>query len=168
MLKTEQIAETEANNEEEIAEKAPAILHISKDWTTPTSSVHPGTLPSLSTVTPYTPHHIPASNRTNHPGQPVLDLSSNKDDDDSSDYFYSALDPLYDEARITHDPVLHIHQNLPNVHIKDDECAGQILGSFTESTLSQAIKPEVSTDSVNALDTSPPMTSAHVFPFHPT
>ena len=97
-LTTEQITETEANNEEEIAERAPAMLHVSKDQPTPTSSVQPGTLLSLSTITPYTPHHVPASNRTNHPGQPILDLSSNKDDDDSSDDCYSALDPLYVEA----------------------------------------------------------------------
>ena len=42
------------------------------------------------------------------------------------------------------------------------------MASFTESTLSQAIKPEVSTDSVNTLDTSQLMTSAHILPSHPT
>ena len=81
-------------------------------------------LPHLSNVTPETPHHVRASNRANHPGQPVLDLTSNEDDDDSDDSCYSALDPLYAEARITHDPVLPIHQNLPNVHVRDDECVG--------------------------------------------
>ena len=51
-LTTEKIAVTGANNDQESAENAPSLLHISKDQPTPTGSVHPGTLPSLLTITP--------------------------------------------------------------------------------------------------------------------
>ena len=107
------------------------MLHISKEWPTPTGSVHPGMLPSLLTVTPYTPHHVPASTCISHPGQPFIDLSYNKDDDDSSDDCDSTIESMYNEARSTQDPVLPIHQDLSNVYVKDDECVGSLPGSFT-------------------------------------
>ena len=110
-LSIEQITETGSNCEEEVAEVAPAGLHVSNDRPTPTISVHPGMLPHLSKVTLETTHHVRTSNRANHPGQPVLDITYNEDDDDSDDSCYSALDPLYAEAPITHNTVLPIHQN---------------------------------------------------------
>ena len=49
-LTTVQNQETEANNDQEIAEKTPAMLHVIKTWPTPTISVHPGTFPTLTAV----------------------------------------------------------------------------------------------------------------------
>ena len=43
-----------------------------------------------------------------------------------------------------------------------------MMGSFTEGTLSQAVKPEISTESLSELDTNPLMTSTHVLLSHPT
>ena len=49
-LITVQNKETEANNYQELAEKPTIMLHISKDWPTPTGSVHSGTLPTVTSV----------------------------------------------------------------------------------------------------------------------
>ena len=116
-LTTVQNQETESNSEQELTEKPPAVPPCKQTLATTATSVHPGMLPTITTITPSTSHHVPMPPWAILPGQPVIELSSYKDDNGSSNDCESTIESVYNKSRSTQDCILPPHQDISNVRI---------------------------------------------------